>query len=86
MDHNTINLNNINFDDSSFDEVDSEISSKLLLTMWHPTRWLNWWISERKKKEIEQFLIDEKYYKVGSGKNAFSLSWSTNMLKLSELF
>ena len=30
MDHNTINLNNINFDDNSFDEVDSEISSKLL--------------------------------------------------------
>ena len=37
MDHNTINLNNINFD-----EVDSEISNKLLPAMWHPTRWLDW--------------------------------------------
>ena len=50
MDHNTINVNNINFDDNSSDEVDSEISNKLLPAMWHPTRWLDWWISERKKK------------------------------------
>ena len=42
MDHNTINLNNINFDDNSFDEVDSEISNKLLPAIWHPTRWLDW--------------------------------------------
>ena len=68
MDHNTINrINNINinFDGNSFDEVDSEISKKLFPAMWHPTRWLDWWISERKKKEIEQFLIDEKQYKFG---------------------
>ena len=41
MDHNTINLNNINFD-NSFDEFDSEISNKLLPAMWHPTRQLDW--------------------------------------------
>ena len=33
MDHNTISLNNINFDDNSFDEVDFEISNKLLPAM-----------------------------------------------------
>ena len=42
MDHNTINLNNINFDGESFDEADSEASNKLLPAMWHPTRWLDW--------------------------------------------
>ena len=45
MDHNTINLNNINFG-NSFDEADPEISNKLLPAVWHLTRWLNWRMSE----------------------------------------
>ena len=62
MDHNTINLNNINFG-NSFHEVDPEISNKLLPAVWHPTRWLNWQMLEstkKKIKEIEPFLTDEK--------------------------
>ena len=42
MDHNTINLNNINVD-NSFDEFDSEISNKLLPAMWHPTSLMSYW-------------------------------------------
>ena len=50
MDHNTINLNNINFG-NSFHEVDPEISNKLLPAVWHPTRWLNWQMLESTKKK-----------------------------------
>ena len=61
MDHNTINLNNINFG-NSFEEVDPEISNKSLPAVWHPARWLNWQMSEstKKKKKKEQFSTDEK--------------------------
>ena len=41
MDHNTINVNNINFDDNSYNEVDPEMNNTLPAA-WHPTRWLDW--------------------------------------------
>ena len=31
---------------------------------WHPRRWLDWCMPEDEKKEIKQFLTDEKQYKV----------------------
>ena len=57
MDHNTINLNNINFG-NSFDEVDHEISNKLLPAVWHPTRCLNWRMSESTKKKRNRTIFD----------------------------
>ena len=70
MDLNTINRNNINFDNNSFDKVDSEISNKLL-----PAVCLIAEFQKEKEKEIEQFWLMKSTIKLGSGKNAFSLSW-----------
>ena len=57
MDHNTINLNNINFG-NSFDEVDPEISNKLLPAVWHLTRWLNWRMSESTHTQKKRTIFD----------------------------
>ena len=38
----------------------NEISKELMPVVWHPARWWGWCTSEDVKKEIEQFLMDEK--------------------------
>ena len=43
-----------------------DISKELMSVARHPTKWRDWCMSKDDKKEIEQFFINEKYYKVVS--------------------